>query len=200
MSPQSADTSQAPPEVLRWYTRALKIPQLIGKLPSGERIKGGPYRPVQLISGLVVLVIGVWTMSWWGSFTGTGILGTGLRILIVVALAVITALLAKNVPLGMISPTVYLGGVGRQLGRSSGYRLNGTRYRPKRPTRHTLRADVGRRAVVPAATAQEQPAVRDTPAPPATDPPATEAPAATSRPAGRTPEALLAELLRSSCV
>lgn len=53
-------------EMMRWYTRALRIPRLIGKLPSGERIKGGPYRLSQAVVAGGIVAVGAVTMSWWG--------------------------------------------------------------------------------------------------------------------------------------
>lgn len=55
-------------EVARWYTPALRIPKLVGKLPSGERIWGGPYRPVQLGLGVITAGVGIKTMGLWGNF------------------------------------------------------------------------------------------------------------------------------------
>lgn len=62
----SSDHEQV--EVARWYTPALRIPKLVGKLPSGERIWGGPYRPVQLGLGVVTAGVGIKTMGLWGEF------------------------------------------------------------------------------------------------------------------------------------
>lgn len=61
-------TDQEQVEVARWYTPALRIPKLVGKLPSGERIWGGPYRPVQLGLGVVTAGVGIKTMGLWGTF------------------------------------------------------------------------------------------------------------------------------------
>ena len=49
MSEQAS--ASEPVEVLRWYTSALRIPRLIGKLTSGERIWGGPYTVTQAVVG-----------------------------------------------------------------------------------------------------------------------------------------------------
>lgn len=63
--------------VARWYTRALKIPILIGRLPSGEYLWRGPYTLSQAISAGAALLLCVSTMSWWGPLElfGRGIVG-----------------------------------------------------------------------------------------------------------------------------
>lgn len=52
--------SEQPQLVLRWYTRARRIPRMVGKLPGSERgIPGGPYTLTQ-ISGAAVTF---WVLS-----------------------------------------------------------------------------------------------------------------------------------------
>ena len=41
---------------LKWYTRARKFPQLIGRTPDGTRIPGGPYTYTQVAAGVVTAV------------------------------------------------------------------------------------------------------------------------------------------------
>src|SRR5450759_686655 len=60
----SAVTAPAP-EVVKYYTRARKFPQLIGRTPDGAKIWGGPYTFTQAISAGVVLFVGVNTMGLW---------------------------------------------------------------------------------------------------------------------------------------
>ena len=62
--------SPAEPEVVRYYTRARKFPHLVGRLPDGTRLPGGPYTLTQIIGAALVLTIGVKTMSIWGVFGG----------------------------------------------------------------------------------------------------------------------------------
>lgn len=107
-------------EILEWFTQARKIPELIGKLPSGERIKGGPYRPIQLILGFIVLVGGHLSMRWWSGVGGTGVYGIGLRYLIVISAAVTVTVLSRQIPLTMISPILVVDGAMRQSMRGSG--------------------------------------------------------------------------------
>lgn len=56
-------------EVARFYTRSRKFPRMVGRLPEGTRIWGGPYTFTQLGLGLVAIFValatrGVWS---WGS-------------------------------------------------------------------------------------------------------------------------------------
>lgn len=53
------------PMTMKWFTRVRRIPTLIGKMPSGERIKGGPYKASQLVAFGSVLVVSLWSMKWW---------------------------------------------------------------------------------------------------------------------------------------
>lgn len=57
-------------QVGRFYTRSRKFPKLIGKLPDGSRIWGGPYTPSQLLSGGAFIVVALATSNVWsfGSF------------------------------------------------------------------------------------------------------------------------------------
>lgn len=53
-------------EVARFYTRSRRFPKMVGRLPDGTRIWGGPYTPVQFLAGGVVLLGALITRSWWG--------------------------------------------------------------------------------------------------------------------------------------
>lgn len=97
-------------EILRWYTRALRIPRLIGKLPSGERIKGGPYRQSQVVGAGAILVVGEQTMRWWGHW---GFFGNWAALLLAAAAVGIAT---KYVPIGTVTPLVMAGGA---LGQAS---------------------------------------------------------------------------------
>ena len=66
------------PEIVKWYTRARKFPQLIGKTPDGAKLWGGPYTYTQVVGASVVLVVGLKTISLWGSF---GLVGNALVVL-----------------------------------------------------------------------------------------------------------------------
>lgn len=63
-----ATDTPPPQEVLRWYTRARRIPRLIGKAPGGGHYPGGPYTLTQAGGAAVVLLGGQATMDLWGRF------------------------------------------------------------------------------------------------------------------------------------
>lgn len=53
-------------DVLRWYTRARRVPQLVGKLPGSERgIPGGPYTLTQMAGAGVAFWAASRTTSLW---------------------------------------------------------------------------------------------------------------------------------------
>lgn len=115
----------APVDQMRWYTRALKIPRLIGKLPSGERIKGGPYRQSQLFTVVAIVILGHLTMRWWGFggfFTNWG------SLLIVAGLA---GAAAKYAPIGTVNPVVVAGGAARMVGGTRAARWCGQRLQTR---------------------------------------------------------------------
>lgn len=56
-------------DTLRWYTRARRIPRLVGKLPGSERgIPGGPYTMTQAIGAVCVALGLLKTEPLWGQF------------------------------------------------------------------------------------------------------------------------------------
>lgn len=176
-------------EVLEWFTQARKIPELIGKLPSGERIKGGPYRPIQLILGFIVLVGGHLSMRWWSGIGGTGVYGIGLRYLLVVGAAVTVTVVSRQIPLTMISPVMVVDGAVRQGVRGSGISWAG---RPVTLERHPQQVRSPRVTIqqhVPRA-----PAVSEAPIPARAEPPAQPRP----EPAIVSSETKLTDLLRRS--
>lgn len=73
---------------LQWYTRARRLPRLIGKVPGGHDIPGGPYTITQAVGTAVVVVIGYATTGIWG--TDKGLVNYG--ILFVVALVTLIGL------------------------------------------------------------------------------------------------------------
>lgn len=75
-------------QTLRWYTRARKLPRLIGKLPGGGQIIGGPYTPVQFVGAAAVIVVGNQTMGVWGMWSGL----VNYAVLVVAAIATLFGL------------------------------------------------------------------------------------------------------------
>lgn len=58
------------PEVMNWFTHALRIPTLIGKPPGGGHYPGGPYSVTQVLGAIGLFVTGQMTMSVWGLWSG----------------------------------------------------------------------------------------------------------------------------------
>jgi len=85
-------------EVVKWYTRARRFPQLIGKTPDGARLWGGPYTYTQVIGFVIVLVAGIKTVGFWGQF---GLIGNALLVL---GAAYATALGLGRLPIGSRNP------------------------------------------------------------------------------------------------
>lgn len=114
-------------EVVRWYTRARRFPQLIGKTPTGGSIWGGPYTYTQLIVGVVVFVVGLQTTSLWGHF---GLIGNAL-VLLGVSYGVV--LVVGKLPIGSRNPLSIGAGALRALGAPAQGRLGGAPFRLRRP-------------------------------------------------------------------
>lgn len=57
-------------ETAKFYTRARRIPMLVGKMPSGGRIWGGPYTITQIGAGALVGFVLWKTAPWWAQLGG----------------------------------------------------------------------------------------------------------------------------------
>lgn len=114
-------------EVVKWYTRARRFPQLIGKTPDGATIWGGPYTYTQVIGGVACLVIGSKTTWLWGHF---GLIGNAL-ILLGVAYGLV--LLLGRLPIGSRNPMSVAAGALRALSSPTHGHLGGTPVRIRRP-------------------------------------------------------------------
>lgn len=68
--------------LVRSWTRALRYPKVIGRLPGMRRLWGGPYTYAQIATGALTLLVMVKTLSLWGRF---GPAGNGLLLLILPA-------------------------------------------------------------------------------------------------------------------
>lgn len=155
-------------EVVKWYTRARRFPQLIGKTHDGTPIWGGPYTYTQVIVGVGVLVMGVKTTSLWGHF------GLVSNTLLLLATTYGVVLLVGRMPIGSRSPlSVCLGALKAWTAPGLG-RQGGTPVRPRRPTR------VSRSVLTVTSSTPVQGATQDVPLP--TIPPEPQA-KATSAPA-----------------
>lgn len=118
-------------EVVKWYTRARRFPQLIGKTHDGTPLWGGPYTYTQVIVGVGILIVGVKTTSLWGHF---GLIGNAL-LLLSVAYGVV--LLVGRLPIGSRNPLSVGAGALRAWSAPGLGRQGGTPVRARRPTRVT---------------------------------------------------------------
>lgn len=102
-------STERPPEVAKFFNQARRIPMLIGKLPDGSRIWGGPYTGYQLIAlfvagGVLYLFHDLWSS---GSILSDIFLG--------VVIAACVGLLAGRIPLDARNPMVLVAGFGNAL-------------------------------------------------------------------------------------
>jgi len=120
-------------EVVKWYTRSRRFPQLIGKTPDGARLWGGPYTYTQVITAAAVLVIGAKTAGVWGHF---GMVGNAIVLL---GSAYAATLLAGRLPVGSRNPISVVAGAVRAVRAPAWGTCAGTPLRPGRPRRVTGR-------------------------------------------------------------
>jgi hypothetical protein len=147
------------PEVVKWYTRARKFPQLIGRTPDGAKIWGGPYTFTQAIGAGVMLIVGVNTMGLWARY---GLIGNALLLL---GTTYGVVLLLGRIPVGSRSPlSVVAGSVHAVLSPRTG-RLAGRPVRPRRPHLVRHRITVLLDAPAPPASGRLPKAVLAAPAP-----------------------------------
>ncbi len=139
-------------EVVRWYTRARKFPQLIGKTPNGGTIWGGPYTYTQLIVGVAVLALGLKTTWLWGRF---GLIGNAV---VVLGVAYGVTVLVGRLPMGMRNPLSIGAGVVRALTRPAQGSLGGTALRIRAP--HVARSRVVVNRAVPSLGTDRAPSSR----------------------------------------
>jgi hypothetical protein len=124
------------PEVVKWYTRARRFPQLIGRTPDGKRIWGGPYTITQVVTAGVLLFVGVNTAGMWARYglVGNGVLLLGITYGVVLGLG--------RVPVGSRSPLAVLAGTVRAVSAPPSGRLAGRAVRPRGPHRVRHRTTV----------------------------------------------------------
>lgn len=117
------------PEVMKWYTHALKIPTLIGKPPGGGHYWGGPYSVTQVLGAIGLFITGQMTMSLWG-------LWSGLINNLVLALASIGTLFAlRLVKPGGRNPLIAVMSIGGALLPPLGGQFRGRPIRRRLPHR-----------------------------------------------------------------
>lgn len=171
MSRTEGPLNGADQQVVRWYTRARRFPQLIGRTSDGARIWGGPYTVTQVATAGVLLFIALNTTSLWAHY---GLIGNGLLLAGVVYGVVF---LLGKIPLGSRSPLAIGAGAWRALSAPTTGRLGGRPVRLRRPHRIEHRMTV----FLPAAAARAtepvpvaRPAAADEPAPAAQAEPVAE--------------------------
>lgn len=101
----------------RWYTKARRFPKMLGRMPDGTRIWGGPYTFTQLGAGAATAVVLKSTTWLWAQ--------GGLLVNLFTALMFIGAAVyfAGYLPPGMRNPITLAPGFARTFGR--GWRLHG---------------------------------------------------------------------------
>jgi len=123
-------------DVVKWYTRARRFPQLIGKTPDGATIWGGPYTYTQVIAGVAVIIVGSKTTWLWGHF---GLIGNAL-ILLGVTYGLV--LLLGRVPVGSRNPLSVGAGVLRAMTAPTLGTRGGSPVRVRRPHRSATKVVV----------------------------------------------------------
>jgi hypothetical protein len=121
-------------EVVRWYTRARRFPQLIGKTAGGERIWGGPYTMTQVLAVATVGFVGWQTIGLWGHMTGIG------NVMVLAGAIIGAGILAGRIPPGVRNPLILVRGAWRALDAPTHGRLTtGRPVTPRKPVRTRTR-------------------------------------------------------------
>lgn len=120
---------QGSADVVKWYTRARKFPQLIGKTPDGTRIWGGPYTVTQAVAAGGLAFVLYNTMGLWGQF---GFLG---NLFVFITAVVVVVKVLGQIPLGSRNPLLMAAGLSRAFTAPTTGRLGGRPVRIKPPHR-----------------------------------------------------------------
>lgn len=114
---------------VQWFNAARRIPTLIGKLPSGEQIWGGPYRASQAVTGLVVTLVAFATRGLWGSLiAGPGLAGMATTMVACLVLGGVAGWGAGRLPLGA-NPLLEIQSAASQGTAATGWRWSNSRLR-----------------------------------------------------------------------
>lgn len=116
-------------ETVKYYTRARKFPQLLGRMPDGTKIPGGPYTVQQLIAAIAIIVIGGMTIDTWGVF---GVFG---NVALLFGLAFGAVFLIGRLPMNGRNPLFALLGLYRVLNAPSTGKYQGRPVKFRRPRR-----------------------------------------------------------------
>lgn len=104
-------------DALRWYTRGLRIPKFIGRLATGEFIKGGPYPQSQVATFAAVIVLGIWSMDLWGPLVPDGDYAFFARYGCLIAVAVALSFAVRAMPQTAVNPAAMAVGAVRSATR-----------------------------------------------------------------------------------
>ena len=142
-------------ELVRWYTRARRFPQLIARTPDGTKLPGGPYSIHQVVAAGVLLVVGFNTMGMWARF------GFMTNVVVLLGVTWLVVYGIGRIPLGARNPISVATGVVQAITASGSGRYAGRPVRLPRPTR------VQQRVLIPTTTAAwpAAPQVSDQPRP-----------------------------------
>lgn len=116
-------------ETVKYYTRARKFPQLLGRMPDGTKIPGGPYTVQQLLAAIAVIVVGGLTIGTWGVFGSIG------NVAVLFGLAFGVVFLIGRLPMNGRNPLFALLGLYRMLNAPASGRYQGKPVRFRRPRR-----------------------------------------------------------------
>lgn len=135
--------------VWAWYTKGRRLPTLIGKDVSGNRIPGGPYTGLQAVTVLVVPSVAWWSRGLWAAdMAGLMMLGT------IVLVAVAAVKLVGKADFASRNPLLLLRSYLREMVRPAGGLLGGKKVAEARP--HRVR-DTAETADLPPTVAAVQP-------------------------------------------
>ncbi len=167
-------------EVARFYTRSRRFRKLLGRLPDGTKLIGGPYTITQGLVLAVVLIVASVTQSAWG--TGTPLIDFPLA----GAIAWVAAWGAGRLPMTRRNLFSVLTGGLTAMTRSSAGRYRGSALRIRPPHRASGKSFIATGTNRPVAPAPAEPVVVETaptPAPVAPQPAKALPAAVSARPA-----------------
>lgn len=126
-------------EVVKYFTRARKFPMLLGRMPDGTKIPGGPYTVQQLLAAIAVLTGGSLSMGWWGIFGGIG------NVVLLLGAAFGAVFVVGRIPLHGRNPFYAVAGLYRAMNAPSTGRYQGRPIRLRRPrrVRHAVNVYLG---------------------------------------------------------
>lgn len=123
-------------ETVKYYTKARKFPQLLGRFPDGTKIPGGPYTVQQLLAGIGIIALGSMTMGIWGFLGGMG------DILLLFGVAIFAMFMIGRLPMNGRNPFYAVIGFYKALAAPRGGRFQGRSVRIRKPRHLTHKTNV----------------------------------------------------------